>query len=275
MPRWGYISFFSLLPLLQLHGGEQQATAFRRRFPPFSFRSGGRIGIREDGERGLRWPLCIVLPNKVSLGLRSVCSAEVMLQLRNKLLQLLLRLTGAIFGTSEGLLRYDLAGSGVPDGLDLVRVLRPSLILVGVAIGDGLGRYVYQLMEKLGWILCPTCFGFIPLWVVLPSGVLEFLVTIEAPDSLYSGDEMAGGHLLRPGRSAVTKYVDSFDMLLLVPTKICAQSSGRRSASSFMVLQPPATKTTGRKILQRLCCNSYFLQDFLCKIWNVNLMKYT
>ena len=126
MPRWGYISFFSLLPLLQLRGGEQQATAFRRRFPPFSFCSGGRIGIREDGERGLRWPLCIVLPNKVSLGLRSVCSVEAMLQLRNKLLQLLLRLTGAIFGTSEGLLRYDLAGSGVPDGLDLVRVLRPS-----------------------------------------------------------------------------------------------------------------------------------------------------
>ena len=149
--------------------------------------------------------------------------------------------------------------------MDLVRVLRPSLILVGVAIGDGLGRYVYQLMEKLGWILCPTCFGFIPLWVVLPSDVLEFLVTIEAPDSLYSSDEMAGGHLLRPGRSAVTKYVDSFDMLLLVPTKICAQSSGRRSASSFMVLRPPATKTTGRKILQRLCCNSYFLQDFFAR----------
>jgi len=208
--------FFSLLPLLQLRGGEQRATAFRRRFPPFSYRSGGRIGTGEDGERGLRWPLCIALPNKVSLGLRSVRSVETMLQLWNKLLQLLLRLTGAISGTSEGLLRYDLAGSGVPDGLDL---------------------------EKLGWILCPTYFGFIPLWVVLPSGVLEFLVTIEAPDSLYSNDEMAGGHLLRPRRSTVTKYVDYFDMLLLV-------------------LRPPATKTIGRKILQRLCCNSYFLQDF-------------
>jgi len=102
--------------------------------------------------------LCIALPNKVSLGLHSVRSVETMLRLWNKLLQLLLRLTGAISGTSEGLLRYDLARSGVSDVSDLVRVLRPSLILIGVAISDGLGMYVYQLMEKLGWIFVSHLF---------------------------------------------------------------------------------------------------------------------
>ena len=171
----------------------------------------------------------------------------------NKLLVAVFHLAVKRSGADGRPVELRFAGSG---GSSVRRCSAPFLVVVEAAVGDDFGRYVCQLREKLGWILCPTCFGFIPLWVVLPSGVLEFLVTIEAPDSLYSGDEMAGGHLLRPGRSAVTKYVDSFDMLLLVPTKICAQSSGRRSASSFMVLRPPATKTTGRKILQRLCCKS-------------------
>jgi hypothetical protein len=82
---------------------------------------------------------------------------------------------------------------------------------------------------KPGWFL-PTTFygGFIPLLGVPSSGVWGLLVAFGAPDSLYSGDVMAGGHLLRPGHSAVTTYVEDFDIPLLVPIKSCVQSSGRR-----------------------------------------------
>jgi hypothetical protein len=114
--------------------------------------------------------------------------------------------------------------------------------------------------------------------------VLEILVVVGVPDSLYSGDVVACGHLIRLGRSSVTRRIDVFDMLLEVPTKTCGPSSGRKSASSstldvflrcvVRLFRPVATGTTGRMILLGLCCNFYFLQGCPCKIWNVNFMKY-
>ena len=89
----------------------------------------------------------------------------------------------------------------------------------------------------------PTCFdGFIPLRFSSSSGVLEILVATWALDSLYSGDVVAYGHLIRLGHSSVTRRVDVFDMLHEVPTKNYGPSSGRRLASSsrfdIFLLQP-------------------------------------
>jgi hypothetical protein len=127
---------------------------------------------------------------------------------------------------------------------------------------------------KSGWFLPTTLSGgSIPFLGVPSSGVWGLLVPLGASDSSYSGDEMAGGHLPRPGRSEVTMYVDDFDILLLVPLKSCVQSSGRRPASSSMVLRPPAARMTGRMTVQGLRCN-FFLLGCLCKSWNVISMKY-
>jgi hypothetical protein len=93
-----------------------------------------------------------------------------------------------------------------------------------------------------------------------------------APYSLTPGDAMAVGHLLRPRRSAVTRCVD-LDMLLMVPTKTCVQSSDRRSASSSKQLRLLVTRTNGRMSLQGLGCNFLLLQGFLCKLCNVNFMN--
>ena len=48
----------------------------------------------------------------------------------------------------------------------------------------------------------------------------------------FLGDEMAGGHLLLPGRSSILRHVDEFDVLLGVANKNFVSSSGRASASS-------------------------------------------
>lgn len=109
---------------------------------------------------------------------------------------------------------------------------------------------------KSDWFLSTTCSGdFIPLLDVTLSDMWGLVVALEASDSLYSGDVMVGCYLLRPRRSAVTKYIDEFDILLLVPIKACVQSSGWRSASSSMLLRPSATRTTRRIAMQQgLCC---------------------
>jgi hypothetical protein len=108
--------------------------------------------------------------------------------------------------------------------LDLVGLsFCPSLVSIGVGTDDGLsggnlGRYVYQLVE-LGWFLAPTSSGdLLPLLGVLSSGKLGLLVD-EAPDSLFSGDVVAAGHLAQPGHSTITKHVGVSDVLHLVALK--------------------------------------------------------
>jgi hypothetical protein len=49
----GYTNVTLLVP------SDDQEANIVRRFLPFPFHSGGRIGTGEDGERGLRWPLYI------------------------------------------------------------------------------------------------------------------------------------------------------------------------------------------------------------------------
>jgi len=114
-------------PPLQLRDGEREATQFQRRFPPFSLQSGGRFGTGEDGERGFRWLLYIVLPSLGSLGSDGVLLVEVMTPLGNKLRRPLLHLAGEYSGASEGLLRHKLAGSrGIRSwGVALLRLARP------------------------------------------------------------------------------------------------------------------------------------------------------
>ena len=86
------------------------------------------------------------------------------------------------------------------DALDLVGLsFCPSIVFVGAGTDDGLsgenfGRYVYQLVE-LGCFLAPTSSGgLLPLLGVSSFGEPRLLVD-EAPDSLFSGDVVAAGHL--------------------------------------------------------------------------------
>jgi hypothetical protein len=98
-------------------------------------------------------------------------------------------------------------------------------------------------------------------------------VILEAPDLWPSGDAMASGHLL-PGRSAVLRHVDVLDMLLMVALENCDVSlSERGSTSGSSWLRSPVTRTTGR-FLQGQSCNFLFIQERLCKIWNVNFEDY-
>ena len=63
-------------------------------------------------------------------------------------------------------------------------------------------------------------------------GVLGWPAVLVAAKPKFLGDEMAGGHLLLPGRSSTLRHVDEFDVLLGVANKNFVSSSGRASASS-------------------------------------------
>jgi hypothetical protein len=107
---------------------------------------------------------------------------------------------------------------------------------------------------ELGWFLAPTSSsGLLPLLGVSSSGKLGLLVD-EVPDSLFSGDVVAAGHLAQPGRSTITKHVGVSDVLHLVALKTSDVLSSGRWSASRLLLRPSATRTTGR-ILQRLGCN--------------------
>jgi len=194
----------------QIKADGRKAIGVWRRFLPFPLQSGGRIGAGEDAEQRLRWLLYILLLSLSSLDLDNVSRVEVTLRPWNNLLHLLLRLAGTCSTASEEMKKCVPTGSGDLIASDLVWFYSaPYLISVGAAVSDGFGRYVRQLNKKLGWILFSTCFGgFILLRVLLSSAVLEILVPMGVPDSLYSGDVVACGHLIWLGRSSVTKCVD-------------------------------------------------------------------
>jgi len=63
-------------------------------------------------------------------------------------------------------------------------------------------------------------------------GVLGWPAVLVAAKPKFLGDEMAGGHLLLPGRSSTLRHVDEFDVLLGVANQNFVSSSGRASASS-------------------------------------------
>jgi hypothetical protein len=158
--------------------------------------------------------------------------------------------------------------------------IRSCFLLISVGAGGRFVRYINQLAQIPGWALVPTSTGgsaplrgFIPLWVVPSSGTSELLVILDAPDLWPSGDAMASGHLL-PGRSAVLRHVDVFNMLLMVALENCVVSwSERGSASGSSWLRSPVSRTTGR-FLEGQSCNFLFIQECLCKIWNVNFEDY-
>lgn len=167
---------------------------------------------------------------------------------------------GSLITAAWRLIRCELVGSGVLVGaLDLVGLsFCPSLVSVGAGTDDGisggnLGRYIYQLVE-LGWFLVPTssC-GLLPLLGV-SSFVEPGLLVDEAPNSLFSGDVVAAGHLAQPGRSTITKHIGVSDVLHLVALKTSDVPSSRRWSASRLLLRLLAARTTGR-ILQRLGCN--------------------
>jgi hypothetical protein len=104
------------------------------------------------------------------------------------------------------------------------------------------------------------------------SGEVGLLVD-EAPDSLFSSDVVAAGHLAQPGRSTITKHVGVSDVLYLVALKTSYVPSSGRWSASRLLFRRSATRTTGR-ILQRLGCNFPLFRGCLCKIWDVNYRKY-
>ncbi|XP_025792083.1 uncharacterized protein LOC112873309 [Panicum hallii] len=188
----------------------RKAIGVRRRFLLFPIHSGGWIGAGEDGERGLRWPLYILLLSLSSLGLGSVPRVEATLRRRSNFLQLL-RLVGTCSSASEGI-----AGSGDLDVSDLVRFSSaPSLVSVGAAAGDGFGsvrsankNLLSIVGTEVGFKLQTLTYFFFNLWFVRDA-------SCGCSDHRRRDDHLAG------------------------------------TALYF-----------------------YFLQGCLCKIWNVNFMKY-
>ena len=152
---------------------------------------------------------------------------------------------------------------------------RSSLFIIPggftASAGDGGTRFVYQLVEMPGWVLYPTFFGGSPTLRGDSSfGVLGCMAFHAASDSSQSGEVMALCHLfLQPGRSAGSKQV-GLDLLLKMPSKIFASSSGRRSASSNMLRS--TARRTGRN-LQGLGCNFIFFRG-CCKNLDVTTKKY-
>jgi len=135
-----------------------------------------------------------------------------------------------------------------------------------------------------------NCLGGLSLSVARMFGVLGWPAVLVASESKFLGDVVAGGHLLLLGRSTFLRHVDVFDVLLGETIKNFVSSSRRASASSCILdvflFQPlvrrrligrllwaPATKTTGRPLLE-LHCNFLIFQGCLCKSCNVNLIFY-
>lgn len=135
------------------------------------------------------------------------------------------------------------------------------------AVCDYFERLVYQPRLKSGWVFNPTFSGgLLSHWDVLLSGEMEVSSNLEAPGLCSSGEMMVVGHPQRPGRSAVLRYADEFDILLSVPPKNFDVPLERGSASSCRrLLRSPATGTTGL-FLQGPGCNFILFQGRLCKI---------
>jgi hypothetical protein len=138
------------------------------------------------------------------------------------------------------------------------------------------GRYVYQLVEKPGWVSIPPS-----LVVLFPFGLYLSPVSqgcwwpLRRQIPYFTGDMMVVAHRLQPGRSMSLQHVDALDMRLMVASKNYEElSSGRRSASSCRWLRSPATRSTGRTmILQRLGCTSIFFQSFFVR-FDVNIKQF-
>jgi len=204
----------------------------------------------------------------------SARKTEAGLQCSNKIHRRLLRLAGESCETSDGPVWYVPPGSGAPDfggyfGASFVhlwRLVSPFLVYAPARSG----RYVYQLVELLGWVIDPTSFGgSAPLQGSSPSGYLGILI-LEASDSLRSDDEMADCHRFLPGRSAYTEHV-GVSVQHKTATKIC--SSPERWSGSSSALRPPAVRKTGRN-LQEPSCNFFFFEGCSCKIWAVTTISF-
>ena len=217
----------------------------------------------------------------------------------NNLRRLFLRLANLSSGSGEGLGGFYLTRSGDSfEASDLVgECFCPSLGFFGTDIGDdalsgeALGRYAYHYSGDSGWWFTCNCLGdSFPLSVASSSVDLGMPVMLAATTPMFSGGDIARGHVLRLERSTVLRHV-FFDMLLVVPLKnLDVSSSGRALASSCDLdvylqqplvqwllveglLHSPATKTTGRPLFGSIC-NFLFVQGCLCKGCDVNLDPY-
>jgi hypothetical protein len=97
----------------------------------------------------------------------------------------------------------------------------------------------------------------------------------------FLGDEVVVGHVLLPGRSMHLRYVDDFDMLLIVAMENFVVSSSRRDLASSCILgasplqllvrwvlvegllHSSATKTTGRPCMDRSVIFLFFKGAFV------------
>lgn len=135
-----------------------------------------------------------------------------------------------------------------------------------------------------------NCLGGLSLSVARMFGVLGWPAVLVASESKFLGDVVAGGHLLLLGRSTFLRHVDVFDVLLGETIKNFVSSSGRTSASSYILdaflfqslvrkrsvgrlLWALATKMTKRPLLG-LHYNFLFYRGCFCKSCNVNLIFY-
>jgi len=138
-------------------------------------------------------------------------------------------------------------------------------------VGGCLVRLVYQ-HGKSGWSSSSTVSGgFLPTAQGGSSSGAPGLLVIEDP--LLSGDVMAIGYLVRPVRSAFTRYVGVSDMLLTVPLKFSDVLRQEGVRLHGRQLRPSATGTTGRN-LQGLGYIFFYFQGCLCKLWDVNYQKF-
>ena len=127
----------------------------------------------------------------------------------------------------------------------------PVIQNTAMDIWRNFGRFVYQLVEKPGWVWIPPS-----LVILLPFGLYLSPVSqgccwpLRRQIPCFTGDVMVGGHIFQLGRSTSLHHVNALDMRLMVASKNYEElSSERGSASSYTLLRPWETRSTRRTMI--------------------------